>query len=575
LDEETANKAWKAVEEEAKRCQTAEEAVLLYNMFLGDRVLPTTVRKLAEDGRAQWKDRADKGLVRLGARWVTLDEVRNAKTQAHFLRSQGLEMVRLSQDQLGLEKLLEASKADPDSVQADFIIATVYAIVAKRFDKANHHYEICLKRDPNNVPVLNNLALVEVKIGQHRDAIQHWKTAAALRYDERIAQNLGRLFLQAGKRKIPMTKSVLDQLSDVYASLVVGKNVLAADKAQGWHYMLLPEEPPPEESVSPSQEVMSGSGTEVTACGTGFAIANQYVLTNRHITKGARGFSVTNPSQKGQQLPAKLVASSKDYDLAILHCEGLNCPALPIALETPRVHSDIVVAGFPDSDTFGAALKTAQGLIATPPNPSLGGMLQYNAIPSSGSAGGPVLDSMGNVVAIHCKSFSSMVSRYGAGLPMNRAYRFILESIPGYQLNPNRADLAWNEVGELAAKSLVVVLCKAPSQDVGLMQRVGDEFLEDTSCCLCNGLKRTKCPFRSCARGSVPKTETVVVGKTPQGADIYGTNTIRVPCPNCGGDGVVTCPGCNGSGVDMEVRLRIGPRRESTLPSSVLKRTGP
>ncbi len=575
LDEETANKALKAVEEEAKRGQTAEEAVLLYNMFLGDRVLPTSMRRAAEAGRAEWQARADKGLVRLGARWVSLDEVRNAKSQAHFLRNQGLEMVRLSQDQLGLEKLLEASKADPDSVQADFIIATVYAIVAKRFDKANQHYEICLKRDPTNVPVLNNLALVEVKIGQHRDAIQHWKTAAALRYDERIAQNLGRLFLQAGQRKIPMTKSVLDQLSDVYAALVVGKNVLAADKAQGWHYMLLPEEPPPEESMSPPHEVTSAGDTTISACGTGFVIANNYIMTNRHLTKGASGFSVTNPNQKGQQLPAKLVASSKDYDLAILHCEGLDSPALPISTETPHVHSEIVVAGFPASDTLAAALKTAQGLVVTPPNPSLGGMLQYNAIPSSGSAGGPVLDSMGNVVAIHCKSFSSMVSRYGAGLPMNRAFGFIRESIPGYQLNPNKADLAWSDVSDLAAKSLVVVLSKAPAQDVGLTARVGNEFLEDASCCLCNGLKKIKCPYRSCARGTVPDVETVVVGKTPQGAAIYGTNTIRVTCPNCGGKGVVTCSACRGSGIDIEVRLRIGPRRESSLPSSVIKRTSP
>ena len=367
MDEETANKALKAVEEEARRCQTAEEAVLLYSMFLADRVLPTSTRKQVEDERAQWQARVDKQLVRLGARWVTLDEVRNAKTQAHFLLEQGLEMVRLSQDQLGLEKLLEASKADPDSVQADFIIATVYAIVAKRFDKANQHYEICLRRDPDNVAVLNNLALVEVKIGQHRDAIQHWKTAAALRYDERIAQNLGRLFNQAGQRKIPMTKSVLDQLSDVYAALVVGKGVLAADKSQGWHYMLLPAEPPPEESVSPSHEVTSAGESVLSGCGTGFVIADNFVLTNRHLTKGASGFSVTSPSRNGRRLPAKLVASSKDYDLAILRCEGLNCPALPISIETPRVPSEIVVAGFPDSDTLGAALKTAQGLIAAPP----------------------------------------------------------------------------------------------------------------------------------------------------------------------------------------------------------------
>ena len=505
LDEETANKALKAVEEEAKRSQTAEEAVLLYNMFLGDKVLPASTRKKAEDGRAEWKARADKGLVRFGARWVTLDEVRNAKTQAYFLLNQGLEMVRLSQDQLGLEKLLEASKADPDSVQADFIIGTVYAIVAKRFDKANQHYEVCLKRDPTNVAVLNNLALVEVKIGQHRDAIQHWKTAAALRYDERIAQNLGRLFNQAGQRKIPMTKTVLDQLSDVYASLVVGKNVLAADKAQGWHYMLLPQEPPPDESVAPPPEVVSSGDSTISACGTGFVIADGYILTNRHITKGASGFSVTNPSQKGQQLPAKLVASSSDYDLAILQAEGLKCPALPISIEVPRVHSGNCRSRISGLRHAGYGAENRSGLVATPPNYSLGGMLQYNAIPSSGGAGGPVLDSMGNVVAIHCKSFSSMVSRYGAGLPMNRAFRFIVDSVPGYQLNPSKADMPWNDIADSVAKSAVVVLSKVPAQDVGLAKRVGSEFLEDASCCMCNGFKQTKCPFRSCARGRYPR----------------------------------------------------------------------
>ena len=193
-----------------------------------------------------------------------------------------------------------------------------------------------------------------------------------------------------------MTKGVLDQLSDVYAGLVIGKNALAADKSQGWHYMLLPAEPPPEESVSPSHEVVSSSESILSGCGTGFCIAKNFVLTNRRMTRGASGFSVTNPRQKGQRLPAKLVASSKEYDLAILRCEGLNCSALPIRIETPPVSTGVVIAGYPDSDTSGTALKTAQGQITARPNRSLGGMLQYNAIASSGGVGGPVLDSMGN-----------------------------------------------------------------------------------------------------------------------------------------------------------------------------------
>ena len=66
--------------------------------------------------------------------------------------------------------------------------------------------------DPDNMAVLNNLALTEIKLGQFRDALAHWKAAAALGFDQRVTNNLGRLINQAGKRRI--SADMTDPLND-------------------------------------------------------------------------------------------------------------------------------------------------------------------------------------------------------------------------------------------------------------------------------------------------------------------------------------------------------------------------
>jgi S1-C subfamily serine protease len=554
--EADATKALKAVDDEAERSKTAEEAVLLFNMFLADGTNPESVRAMAREKLAEWQKRVDQGLVHFGRKWVAIDEVRTARAQAQYLVGQGLELVRLSQDQLALEKLVEASRTDPDSIQADFIIATVFAIVARNFDKANQHYDICLRRDPTNVAVLNNLALVEIKRGAHRDAVTHWRMAANLRYDQRIAQNIGRLLDQAGKRRVPVTRGTLDQLSDVYSTMVIANKLFGADKRQGWHYMLIPQEATPEEPSTTAPAVDQQTGEAISMAGTGFVVADNYILTNRHVTKDAIGFMIADPVNQGQTLPATLVASSKTQDLALLQCAGLSCPALPLANDLPRKGQELMVFGYPSSDVLGMNLKSSRGLLATLPLASLSGMMQYNADAATGGAGGPVCDSFGNVVGVHCKTFSAVVSRYAAGIPMYAAMPFIRESVPNYQGAPEgKADKQWSDIANQVGKSTVLILSKARAQDVGLAKRIGEEFLEDRACVVCNGFKKIKCPVRDCARGTIGKTQRVSAGRLPTtGQEVYEEQRIRVQCPNCHGAGAVTCPACGGGGVDPDLR---------------------
>jgi S1-C subfamily serine protease/uncharacterized protein (UPF0147 family) len=570
--EEAANRSLKSVDREAQHCRTADEAVVLYTVFLSDNTVPQATRSAAEQNMAEWKQMAEKGLVRSATKWVTPAEVRDGRIKSALLINQGLEMVRLSQDQFGLSKLLEASTVAPDDIHADFIIATVYAIALQKFDKAQKHYEVCLRRDPDNPSVLNNLALTEIKVGRPREALQHWKAAAAICQDKRIAQNLGRLFDQAGKRKIIVPKGVLSQLSDVYTNLVVTQNVAVADAKLGWQYMMIPQEPPPDESAEVIP-VNSSADSTVAVCGTGFVISDKYVLTTRSSTKGAADFMIADPREKGKNLVARLVASSKDSDLALLQCPELNSPALPTDAALPQPGSDILVAGYPLADASGLALKMVRG--NTMDGVTLGdsrvGVLTYEAASTPSVGGGPVTDSMGNVVAMHWKGLESLNYRKGAGIPMSVALAFARKSVPGFRAQrPGQADLPWPEIEKQTQASTVVVLSKTPAQDVGLSKRVGEDFKVDYSCCRCNGFKAVRCLARSCINGKIAHVRQQITGRnTVNGAVLTEDVKFYTPCPVCQGRAVIPCPICAGSGIDPDLRDQAAGSRGFQKPRAV------
>jgi hypothetical protein len=253
-------------------------------------------------------------------------------------------------------------------------------------------------------------------------------------------------------------------------------------------------------------------------------------------------------------LPATLVASSKDSDLAVLKCDALNCPPLPIDDDLVfRVGSEVCVTSFGLSDVMGMNVKSTHGNIMFPPSTSAWNMVQYNAT-DPGRGGGPVSDSMGNVVAIHCKGFDASAVHYCAGIPMVRAKHFLQESIEGFQPTPrNKADQPWGQIEQQAAKSTVSVVARGKAQDVGLSTRLGDGYLQDNSCVFCNGKTKVKCPAPGCSRGTVPRQQTVASTEPISGRRITETQTIRVPCSHCHGSGTVTCPDCHGSGIDRSL----------------------
>lgn len=539
------------LEAEAQNCKTARAAAQLYAAFLARPNLSPEVQRAAEENLNRWQTMARTNMVRLGKKWVHSDQYAATRRQARDLIKHSLELVRLNQDKLAYEKLIEASKLDPDSIQADFIMGIVFALVVKNYDKANEHFENCRRRDADNIAVLNNLALTEIKLGQVRNAINHWKAAIAVGHDQRVAQNLGRLIHQAGKGRVSLPKSAISQLSELYTGMMASDRVEGASMRHGWQYMMIAEEEP--ETAASASESSTYSST-VGAFGTGFVIADHYLLTNRHVAQSATGFDIIEPNQPtGAPLPATLVAMCDTADLAILRCEGLRAPPVPLDPFPLRRGTDMMLLGYPEPTVLGAGLKSTRGSISALASNELDGMCLYDAVTNPGNSGGPVCDSRANVIAIHCAGYQT-ASRYGAGIPIAAAMPFIQTTLPEIRLvSAGTQSLPWPDVDERVSKSTVLILVKVKEQDVGLASRAGRGYLEDRSCPQCSGLKTIKCPVRRCARGTVPEVEVVVTGRTPQGAPIYGENPIRVRCPNCGGRGVVGCPLCHGSGQDPEL----------------------
>ncbi len=565
-----------ALEKEAQQCRSALEALALYQAFLDDSAVSVEDKSAAQTRIGFWEEMALKSLVRLGTKWVAEEEATSARNEAMTLLHQGIELVKLSQDDLAREKLLEASRTDPNAIGADFVMGMIYALVARNFAKANTHFEVCLKRDPDNPAVLNNLALTEVKLGQWGDAVMHWHAAAAIAKDQRLVQNMGRFVDQAGKGFLlpPPPKSAVDDLSRLYATMILSKDITAINKKRGWQYMVIPlikadptkdktgEEPKeePKPVTGPKKSPTTEPRGPVVSGGTGFVIHPHYILTNRHVVEDAATLEIMEPSTEiDRRHPVTVHAVSKNYDLALVHCPTFNAPPLPLEVEVPRRGTDVMLLGFPDFFAFGTTVKATRGSIVSLPNDRLEGMLFYDATSNPGNSGGPLCTKRAAVTAVHCIGYMT-ATPYGGGIPIGKALPMIKESIPDFQEVPKSdRQLEWPDVDECVSRSTVLILCRAPVTSTGLNKRVTKEkkekdYWEDRACNLCNGSGMSDCPVRNCNRGTVPATRSAVVGQNPAtGGNIVEDISTRIKCNGCNGKGTVSCKSCRGSGRDPDL----------------------
>ena len=142
--------------------------------------------------------------------------------------------------------------------------------------------------------------------------------------------------------------------------------------------------------------------------GSGFIVHRDgYVVTNHHVVDRARQINV-EPAD-GRKLPAELISSDPDHDLAILRIEAKGAQSLP-ALELGN-SDDLMIgepviavgnpSGFSHSVSTGIVSAGHRDLKDDREQVMLGDLIQTGAAINPGNSGGPLLNAYGQVIGIN------------------------------------------------------------------------------------------------------------------------------------------------------------------------------
>ena len=143
--------------------------------------------------------------------------------------------------------------------------------------------------------------------------------------------------------------------------------------------------------------------------GTGFAIADGYVVTNYHVTNGAKTIKVrgVNGDMK-EAYKAYVVASDREHDIAIIkivdkNFDGFENIPYCIGKSIPEVGDEVFVLGYPMTNTMGQEVKLTDGIISAASGfKGDQSMYQISEPVQPGNSGGPLFDNEGNVIGIVC-----------------------------------------------------------------------------------------------------------------------------------------------------------------------------
>ena len=186
--------------------------------------------------------------------------------------------------------------------------------------------------------------------------------------------------------------------------------------------------------------------------GTGFAIADGFIVTNYHVTNGAKTIFIKGVNgEMKESYKGYVVASDREHDLAIIKIvdkkfEGFDDIPYCIGKSVPEVGEDVFVLGYPMTNTMGKDIKLTNGIIS-----ALSGfkgdqsMYQITAAVQPGNSGGPLFDNNGNVIgiinakhtdaenanyAIKVTYLYSLVNSSGLGIKMSDNNKIKSKSLP-------------------------------------------------------------------------------------------------------------------------------------------------
>jgi serine protease Do len=176
---------------------------------------------------------------------------------------------------------------------------------------------------------------------------------------------------------------------------------------------------------------------QVQELGSGFIISpDGYIVTNDHVAGNAKEITITMTG--GEKYKAELIGSDRTTDLALLKIDGKDLPYLNLGNSDDVVIGEWVIAfgnpfGLFDQNnkptvTVGVVSTTNINLKAQDGR-SYRGMIQTDAAINSGNSGGPLLNSLGEVIGVNSVIYTPNQGNIGLGfaIPVNRVKAIVAE----------------------------------------------------------------------------------------------------------------------------------------------------
>jgi serine protease Do len=197
---------------------------------------------------------------------------------------------------------------------------------------------------------------------------------------------------------------------------------------------------------------------QVKGLGSGFLISKDgYIITNDHVAGNASEIIVTTTD--GKEHKAKLIASDRTNDVALLKIEGNNFTYLKLGNSDDLAIGEWAIAfgnpfGLFDKNqkptvTVGVISNTGVTL-GLQEGRNYRDMVQTDAAISSGNSGGPLVNANGEVVGVNATIFSTAMRGNEAGsiglgfaIPVNKVKKIVDDFMSGNTSRGTIADLGF------------------------------------------------------------------------------------------------------------------------------------
>ncbi len=241
---------------------------------------------------------------------------------------------------------------------------------------------------------------------------------------------------------------------------------------------------------------------QVKGLGSGFVISpDGYIVTNDHVAGNATQITVTMTN--GQRMEADLVGTDPVSDIALLKVKGTNLPFLPLGDSEDIIIGEWAIAfGNPfglfeindkPTITVGVISSTEMNL-GRVENRLYRDMIETDAAINGGNSGGPLVNSLGEVIGMNTLIYTGGRSEtfvgYGFAIPINKVKQIVAElrrngkivrdSWHGFQFQSVDMRVA-RYFGLARAQGVIVseVQRGGPAESAGV--KVGDIILEANS----------------------------------------------------------------------------------------------